>query len=128
MPIFLFLSLIVAAVAVIFSLQNTAITQINFLFWSFEGSLALVLLVAVALGVLISFLATLPTITRSNMANRSLRKRITDLESSVADQKLKLDAAQQQLDEFRKPKEAQLAEGNGDSGQATPGGKQLWQG
>ena len=46
--IFIFFALIIAAVAVIFALQNTSAVTVTFFFWNFHGSLALVLLGALA--------------------------------------------------------------------------------
>jgi putative membrane protein len=101
--IYLILSLIVAGVAIIFALQNAAPVQVNFLIWSFQASSALILLVTLALGALIGFLVSMPSSIRSRNEIKSQRKRISDLESSVASQKLKLDEADQKLAQLQKP-------------------------
>ncbi|MGB5872674.1 MAG: LapA family protein, partial [Bacteroidota bacterium] len=61
MQIFLLVSLLIAALAVVFALQNTEMITVNFLFWSFQGSLALVLLTALATGAVASSFASLPS-------------------------------------------------------------------
>jgi len=53
MPILLIFSFIIAFVAIIFAIQNTAITPIRFLIWQSEGSLALILFISLVAGALI---------------------------------------------------------------------------
>lgn len=103
MLIFLFISLTVAVIAVLFALQNTAVVEINFLFWSFEGSLALVLLIALALGAIISFFASLPSVIRLNRTTRSQGKQIGDLETRLTEKEKLLDDAQARIAELEKP-------------------------
>ena len=97
MQIFVFLALIIAVIAVIFALQNAAPVTISFLFWKFHGSLALVLLLALAVGAVISFLASLPTLLRGQWSIRKLRKQATELESNLNDHKQRLEEAQLKL-------------------------------
>jgi len=49
----LILLLIVSAVVIIFSVQNAMPVAITFLFWKFEASLALVIFLSAACGVLV---------------------------------------------------------------------------
>ncbi len=86
MQIFLVFSLLIAAVAVIFAVQNATIITISFLVWEFQGSLALILLVALATGALINFLASLPSRIKRQLAAKSQKKRITELEAKLAKQ------------------------------------------
>lgn len=129
MQIFLFISLVVAAIAVIFALQNTAVVEITFLFWSFEGSLALVLLLSLALGVLASFFASLPRLIRGSMTTRSQQKKITELESRLTEQQSRLADAQQRLQQLENPAELQTADAElpTPADQETEQGKSLWQ-
>ncbi len=46
MPLLLIFSLVIAFLAILFAIQNTTVTPIRFLFWDTEGSLALVLFIA----------------------------------------------------------------------------------
>jgi putative membrane protein len=73
--VFLVLGLIIAVVAVIFALQNTAAVTVSFFIWQFDQSLALVLLLAVALGVLIAVLTLLPTVIREKWQLSGRRKK-----------------------------------------------------
>jgi putative membrane protein len=124
MQIFLFLSLVVAAFAILFALQNNAQTEIRLLTFQLEGSLALIILFTLALGALISFLASLPALIRARLNLRSQQKRVEELEKSLADQKMQTDNLQKRLaalHEVEKPASETV-----DTGQES--GKKLWQG
>ena len=54
---------------------------------SFEGSLALVILVAVAVGILIGVLVMAPGRIKSSLSNARNRKKIGSLEASLDEQK-----------------------------------------
>jgi lipopolysaccharide assembly protein A len=122
MQIFLLLSLAVAIIAVIFTVQNTTVTQISFLLWSFEGSLALMLLIALALGALFSFFASLPTLIRRDNMIRSQKKRISEAESLLIENKLKLETVQKKLETYEPPEKI------ADQPKQEAGGRNLWQG
>ena len=53
-------ALIIAILAIVFALQNADVILVTFLVWKFEGSLALVLLLAFVTGVIASLLILLP--------------------------------------------------------------------
>ncbi len=101
MQVFLFLALLIAVIAVVFAVQNTLIVTVSFFFWKFTGSLALVLLLAIVAGALISFLVSLPAIVRGRWSLRNLRKdykqRLTEMENSLAEHKKRLEEAQGKL-------------------------------
>ncbi len=97
MLVFIILALVLALLAVVFALQNTITVTISFLFWQFTGSLALVLLVALAAGMLVSFLAYLPSLIRGQLSARKMRKHATELESNLADHKQRLQEAELKL-------------------------------
>ncbi len=80
MQVFIIIALVIAVIAVIFALQNIAAVTVTFFFWSFHGSLALVLLLSVTAGVLISLTAGLPGLIRARLAVSSLRKKLALLE------------------------------------------------
>lgn len=86
----LILALAIAIVAVIFALQNTAIVTVTFFSVSFEGSLALVILVAVAVGILIGALVMTPGSIKNRLANVRSRKKISSLEASLDEQRVRL--------------------------------------
>ncbi|MES3004824.1 MAG: LapA family protein [Patescibacteria group bacterium] len=66
--------LLLGGVAVIFALQNVSIVTVAFFQWQFEGSLAMVLLLAIGCGVLVSLLMILPGSIQTSLKLRNLRK------------------------------------------------------
>jgi putative membrane protein len=103
MQIFLFFALIIAVLAVIFAIQNNDQTTVSFAIWKYNGSLALVLLVAVAAGSLISFFVSLPSNLKTRWALRQQRKKMGELESSLATAHGQLEEAQKIISEANKP-------------------------
>ncbi len=93
MQVFLFVALAVALVAVVFALQNIVPVTVAFLTWTFEGSLALVLFVALIAGALVSVLASVPTLVKGRWAAASLKRRIVALEAEMKNTRLELEAA-----------------------------------
>jgi len=85
MQILLFSALAISLVAVLFALQNIAPVTVVFLGWRFEGSLALVLFVALVTGALVSFLASLPALIKGRMAAAQHRKQLASLEARLAE-------------------------------------------
>lgn len=79
MPL-LVLALVIALLAVVFALQNAVPITVTLLFTSFRGSLALVLLVTFALGVLTSLLVSVPALIRRNRTIVRLERRVAELE------------------------------------------------
>jgi putative membrane protein len=99
MQIFLILALVIALIAVIFALQNTASIAVSFLFWKFTGSLALVLIISLAAGVLITLLALSPGLLRGRLSMRKLRKQLIEVEGDLKAQKQSLEEANLKLEE-----------------------------
>jgi putative membrane protein len=86
----LILALAFALVAVIFALQNTEMVTVSFFSLSYEGSLALVILVAVALGILIGVLVMIPGKIKNKISSTRNRRKIGSLEASLDEHKSKL--------------------------------------
>lgn len=107
MVIFLVIALIIALVAVIFALQNTAVVAIHFLAWGTQGSLALVLLLTLAVGAVICYFALLPTVVKDKWSLRSQRKRLNDAEARLAVQKSRIDELEMRLKTAEAPKPAE---------------------
>jgi putative membrane protein len=103
MQIFLFFALLISVLAVAFAIQNNAPTTVSFAIWKYNGSLALVLLVAVAAGALISFFVSLPSNLKTRWTIRQQRKKLTELESSLASLRGQLEEAQQIISDANKP-------------------------
>ena len=123
MQILLIFSFIIAFVAIIFAIQNTAITPIRFLLWESEGSLALILFISLVAGALISYLATTPTQIKRRMTISNQRKRISEVEGQLASTQGELEQAQGQIKEIEQQKEAELAAAAADSAAAPEPGE-----
>lgn len=106
MQIFLFFALLIAGLGVVFALQNTTAVTVNFLVWTYHGSLALVLLIALSAGALISLLASLPALIHDKWAIRAHRKRQGELETSLTDHRQRLEESERKLNELRNPQPA----------------------
>lgn len=97
MQLILIIGIAIAIGAVIFALQNNTPVVVTLAVWSFEGSLALVLLVSLGLGVLIAGLLSSPAVIRGQWTMGRLRNRVADLERQLAEQQQRarqLDAGQ----------------------------------
>ena len=94
----LILSLLIAILAIIFALQNTAAVTITFLVWTFQGSLALVMILALVAGVLIAFFALLPSSIRLRLRASSHKKDKSDLDRSLEACRQEVESLKQQLD------------------------------
>lgn len=83
MQLQLIVAIIVAILAVVFALQNAVPITISFLTWRFESSLALVLLITLALGILMSLLVSVPSMIKRRKIISNQKKKIQVLESSL---------------------------------------------
>ncbi len=83
MQLQLIAAIIVAILAVAFALQNAVPITVSFLTWRFESSLALVLLITVALGIIMSLLVSVPSTIKKIKLISSQKKKIQELESSL---------------------------------------------
>lgn len=86
MHLIMIFGIAIAIGAVVFSLQNNSPVLVTLAVWTFEGSLALVLLVALGLGVLIAGLVSSPAVIRRQWSASRLRSRVADLERQLAQQ------------------------------------------
>jgi uncharacterized integral membrane protein len=85
MTILLFLvGFILGAGAIVFALQNNEIVSLTFMGWQFDSSLALLVIVAVAVGMLISMLAFLPSAVSGTFRIMGLKKENRKLADVVA--------------------------------------------
>lgn len=86
MQLGLIIGIVFAIGAVIFAMQNIAPVTVTLGFWSFEGSLALVLLVALGLGALIAGLISSPAMIRRQWNVAQLGRQVADLEHKLAEE------------------------------------------
>src|SRR3970040_97655 len=80
MQLLLILGIVFAIGAVTFALQNNIPVTVVFGFWRFDSSLAVVLLVALALGVLIAGLVSTPSLIKAPWAAARLPRQVGSLE------------------------------------------------
>lgn len=85
MAIFLILAIVVAIIAVSFALMNAQLVTVSLLFIEFQSSLALILLVTLAIGILIGFLGLTPGLVKKRMEISRQKKHIQQLEKQIQD-------------------------------------------
>ncbi len=107
MRIFLLIALLIALIAVIFALQNTQVVSINFLAWTFQGSIALEMIVTLIAGVLVGILAMLPGSIRNQLQISSKKKEQAVLEVSLSQAQQQVAVLRKQLDEADKTTQAE---------------------
>ena len=107
MPLLLIFSLVIAFLAILFAIQNTDVTPIHFLFWETEGSLALILFIALVAGALISYLATAPGQIKQRMTISNQRKRITEVEGQLTSTQEELQGTKEQLQQIEEMNQAE---------------------
>lgn len=83
MLLFLILGLLIGAVSVVFALQNIAVITVTFLVWQVTGSLAVILLLAIVAGMLMSILVSVPEVIKDQMKIRALNRHQKDLEAEI---------------------------------------------
>ena len=74
MQLLLIFGIVFAIAAVLFALQNNALVTVTIALWHFESTLAVVLLLAIGLGVLIAGLVSTPTVLRGQWSGARLRR------------------------------------------------------
>jgi uncharacterized integral membrane protein len=116
MQIYLLIALVIAIIAVIFALQNMAAVTISFLFWSIKGSLALVLLVSLTAGVLISSLVSIPGFIGGKWTTSSQRRKLANIENERNLYKQRAETAEKEVKDL----EEQLANLTADFEQTQP--------
>lgn len=80
----LILGFLLGAAALLFALQNTAVVALSFLGWQFESSLALLILIAFATGVIVSLLVSIPSAVRDSFKIMGLKKENRQLAEQLA--------------------------------------------
>jgi putative membrane protein len=85
MQIRLIAGLALAIAVVVFAVQNIAPVTVTLGLWRFEGSLALVLLLAFAAGVVVAALVASLAALRERRERRRLEQRLGEVERALAD-------------------------------------------
>jgi uncharacterized membrane protein YciS (DUF1049 family) len=83
MQFFLFLALLIAAVLVLFAVQNATVVTLSFLTFHFVGSLAFILVIVFAAGFLSGILMSVPSILRKGSAVREQKRKVKQLEEAL---------------------------------------------
>jgi putative membrane protein len=102
--IFLFFALFISVLAVVFAIQNNAPATVTFAVWEYHGSLALILLITLAAGALISFFFSLPSNIRARWAIRQQRKKMNEMDNTITGLRTELTSAQTKLEESKAEK------------------------
>ena len=76
MQLIVILGIVVAIGGVSFALQNTVPVTVTFLVWRFDSSLAMVLLISLAVGALIVALVSTPATLKAQWSASRLRKQL----------------------------------------------------
>jgi len=90
----LILALVFAILAIIFAQQNPMIVTVSFYGYSVDGSFALIILVAVIIGIIIGALVMTPGAVKRRLELRSHRKKLGGLEKTLEEQKDKIAKAE----------------------------------
>jgi uncharacterized integral membrane protein len=83
----LLIFLLILFFAVAFSLQNSEPIILNFFSWRFQGSLVVVLLTALACGVILTVIASLPSFIKKSRLISQQQKTIAQLKRTAAEPK-----------------------------------------
>ena len=89
MIILFILGLLLGAVAVVFSLQNTEAVTVAFFNWEMTGPISVILLTAILVGIIIVLLILLPGSIGNYFRYRKLKKENARLEEELRKQKEK---------------------------------------
>ena len=83
----LIFGVILGAIAVIFALQNITVITVTFFTWQIEGSLALILMATLGMGILTALFIILPESIRNYFRYKNLKKENESLEEELRKQK-----------------------------------------
>lgn len=84
MRIYLILALLLAIIVTIFAVQNNEPVDVSFLTFELTGSLALVLMITLAFGIIIGILVSAPSSLRRRMEIGGLKKSARRMEKDLA--------------------------------------------
>jgi uncharacterized integral membrane protein len=87
MVFFLILGALLGAISVVFVLQNITPITVTFFTWHIDGSLSIVLFLALLSGMLVTILLLVPGFIRDEWRFGSLKKQNKDLEAQLAQAK-----------------------------------------
>ena len=103
MQLGLIIGFLFAIMAALFAMQNIVPVVVSLGFWSFEGSLALVLLMTLGLGALIAGLLSSPAMIRRQWNTSKLARQVADLERKLADEARRNEELTAEVARLREP-------------------------
>lgn len=89
----------VAILGVMFALQNNVPVTVTFLVWRFDSSLAMVLLIALAIGAIAVALFSTPATLRMQIELRRRRRRLEELQETADAQRARIEQLESTLPE-----------------------------
>jgi uncharacterized membrane protein YciS (DUF1049 family) len=90
MPLLIVAAIVIAFFAIAFALQNNTLVDINLLVWNYRGSLAIVLLSTLAIGVLVGLLVLIPTLLKRGWRISRAKRQATSLEDQLSERDYQL--------------------------------------
>lgn len=98
MFIFLIIGLLLGALVLIFAVQNIAVVNVVFLTWQFEGSLALIVVLSIAVGMLLSWFLSLPNIFNKQARISKLKREKDTLKDEVEYKKIEVEKTKMEVE------------------------------
>ncbi len=80
MPALLIVAIVLAALSALFAIQNASVVTVSFLGWEWEASLALILILTLGVGIVVGYLAGLPSALKKATLLRQSRRKLAELE------------------------------------------------
>ena len=105
MPLFIVLAIAISFVAIVFALLNDRPVEVFLFFLTFRGSLAVVLLCTLAIGILIGVLVLVPTVIKRGWRISRLTRQTADLEQEVTSRDRNLTDQTHHTDQLRQSHE-----------------------
>lgn len=85
MPLVLIVAVVLAAVTALFAIQNSGVITVSFLGWETDASLALILILTLGIGILIGYLAGLPSSLRKASQLRRVKRDLGALQEAAVE-------------------------------------------
>ena len=83
MQVYIILALLVALLVTVFAVQNNAVIAVTLFAWRIEGSLAIILMGTLFLGILVGLFLLTPAAIRGRLTASDLRKRLHKSEQEI---------------------------------------------
>lgn len=109
MQLILIVGIIIAIGSVMFALQNNVPVTVSIAVWRFDSSLAMVLLLALGLGVIIAVLLSSPTVVRGQWTASRLRRQLATVEKDKVSLELRVSELEKEQEQTR-PRPSSITE------------------